>query len=766
MKVLHTLLLLVIILSAHAQNDTLENGLLRDIPRWMAENHVPCVGVGLISDGKIQWIKTFGSLQQGSPAPGNTLFNIASQTKPVTAMLTLRLVQLGLWNLDEPLSRYWIDPDIAGDPNLDKLTTRLVLSHQSGFPNWRTDNGSKKLHFVAAPGTRFGYSGEGFEYLRRALEHKFQRPLDALLDSFLFKPAGMNNTQYWSDRLDTARMARWHDGQGHRYPLSMQTSVSAADDLITTVEDYCRFGIYTMNGGGLSDTLFADMTTPQVKVKTDYYRGLGWGLVKGLPGGEYALEHGGSDIGVRTMAIFLPVSKRGIVLMTNGDNGMFVTDQIIRCALSHGAQVLETMNKGARDHERIHLPDSVIDAYTGSYAQDNGKVMKVEREGDAIKVSGDGVPTAVLYPESTNSFFLEGYDVQIQFPDPTHLVVFENGKQVMTIRRASLKADLEAIASDSTEGRFTASAGYLKAADYLVRELKKAGLQPYLQPVPFTWDDYTGTTVRIDGVVYPHTPENFVVVQGGAAGRVRLPDSTQSADWETTVIRQYRFGYMHYVPDSLPSTDSCILLSPKLAALPHANISITFHHRIEQRTGYNVIAHTPGEPVIIVTAHLDHIGRIGNHIYNGANDDASGCVAELGAARTLSRSGVAVYFVWTTGEELGLKGSRWFVDHLPVPKENIRLHINLEQVGSQHRSFQEARFIPADSLGEELRNTDGYSFTQQHIPSVLLTSGGFPEHHTIRDTIGLIDVDHLQRVTDALSDLIISLDKSTPPRSH
>jgi CubicO group peptidase (beta-lactamase class C family) len=419
----------------YAQTDTIESSLIRNVPVWMAQNHVPCAGVGLIENGRIKFLKVFGNLQQGHPAPENTLFNIASQTKPVTAMLTLKLVQAGLWNLDESLAHYWIDPDIANDPYLGKLTTRIVLSHQTGFPNWRTDDGSGKLKFNFEPGTNFGYSGEGYEYLRRALESKFHKPLNVLLDVYLFGPLGMHNTYYWSEQLDTNRFAMWHDGQGNRYPGSIQTPVNAADDLITTVEDYCKLGINTMNGLGLSDTLYEDMVKEQVKVKENYYRGLGWGLVKGLPNGEYALEHGGSDIGVRTMAIFLPRSKKGIVVMTNGDNGMFVTDQVIKHMLADGIQIQETMNKGTASHQRITIPDETIKSYTGIYEQSNGKLMKVEQEGNAIKVSGDGVPTAVLFPESQNKFFLDGYDVQLEFPDDHSLIIYEGGKQVMKITR-------------------------------------------------------------------------------------------------------------------------------------------------------------------------------------------------------------------------------------------------------------------------------------------------------------------------------------------
>lgn len=422
------IVLLGLMNSTFAQPDTLEAGLLKDIPVWMTEYHVPCVGVAIIENGKIKWTKNFGELQAGHPAPKNTLFNIASQTKPVTAMLTLKLVQMGKWDLDEPLAHYWIDPDIAGDPYLGKLTTRIVLSHQTGFPNWRSDNGGTKLHFNFEPGTQFGYSGEGYEYLRRALEAKFQVSLAQLLNTYLLKPLAIKNTYYWSENLDTNRFAQWHDGQGKRYATSIQTPVNAADDLITTIEDYCTLGLYAMNNASLYNK-------PEIKVKENYYRGLGWGLIDGLPNGEYAFEHGGSDIGVRTMAFFLPESKRGIVVMTNADNGAFLSDRIIARALDCGTQLLATMNKGAGRHQRITIADTLIQRYTGIYAQSNGKLIKVELAGNALKVSGDGIPTAVVYPESSNQFFLDGYDVQLQFPDANTLVAIENGKQVLSANR-------------------------------------------------------------------------------------------------------------------------------------------------------------------------------------------------------------------------------------------------------------------------------------------------------------------------------------------
>jgi CubicO group peptidase (beta-lactamase class C family) len=410
------------------------------IPVWLAENNVPAVGIGLIEDGKLKYVKVFGELQKNVPAPVNTIFNIASQTKPVVAMLTLKLVSSGQWNLDEPLDKYYIDPDVLNDPRHKKLTTRHVLSHQTGFVNWRIDHPSKKLAFDFEPGTRFQYSGEGFEYLRRALENKFHKPVEVLLGSLLFKPLGMKDTQYWSENLDMTRFARWHDANGNEYKTSYKTDVSAADDLLTTIEDYCKFGIDVMNGAGLSATIFNDMTSPQVEVKKHYYRGLGWGLVKDLPYGEYALEHGGSDIGVRTMAIFLPKSKRGIVVMTNGDNGMNVFNNVIKESIDIGKTILDDIYLSPSAHKIITLPGEIIEDYVGTYTQPNGRVWRITKEDNAIRMSGDGLPTFVLYPETENKFFLKDIDAQLEFiRDENHkvtkLITYENGKKSMEAQK-------------------------------------------------------------------------------------------------------------------------------------------------------------------------------------------------------------------------------------------------------------------------------------------------------------------------------------------
>jgi CubicO group peptidase (beta-lactamase class C family) len=305
---------------------------------------VPAIGIGIIEDGKLRQIMVFGNIKKADPAPFNTIFQVASLTKPVTAMLTLKLVSMGKWNLDEPLSDYWVDPDVIGDPRHLVLTTRHVLSHQTGFDNWRWNNKSKKLIFNFEPGTKFKYSGEGFEYLRHALENKFKMPLGRLADSLLFRPLEMNDTRYeWDDNIDLSRYAVPHDTSGAELEIPKNKEASAADFLKTTVEDYCKFGIAMMDGTGLSREVFNEMIRPHSKVSKNESFGLGWDIITNLSNGEYTLFHTGSDAGTRTAIILLPKSGRGLVVFTNGDNGNELIQHIVLQYLDLGKEILEKL---------------------------------------------------------------------------------------------------------------------------------------------------------------------------------------------------------------------------------------------------------------------------------------------------------------------------------------------------------------------------------------------------------------------------------------
>lgn len=317
-----------------------------EIENWLKENNIKTLGLGIIEQGKLKKVKVFGELKDGITAPYNSIFNVASLTKPITALVALHLADSGKWNLDEPIYNYYTDPDIANDPRSRKLTTRMILSHQTGFPNWRWQTESKKLQFISEPGTKYGYSGEGFEYLRRALEKKFKKSLQKLADELIFKPLKMEDTSYiWNNDTDESRFVIGYDENGKPYETVKNKTANAADDLHTTVEDYGNFMTTILNGANLKQELYLEMLSKQIKTKENKYFGLGFELYD-LGNGELAISHGGSDQGTQCITFMFPKTQQGIIIFTNSTTGYKIFNPLLLHYLGkNGERLIEIETK-------------------------------------------------------------------------------------------------------------------------------------------------------------------------------------------------------------------------------------------------------------------------------------------------------------------------------------------------------------------------------------------------------------------------------------
>lgn len=314
----------------------------------MKAHRIPSMAVATINDGRVQAVRVFGVLDDGSPAPMNTIYNVASLTKPVTALTTLKLAAAGLWDLDQPLSDSYVDPDLVGSPELRYLTTRMVLSQRSGLPNWRYLAPDHRLRFEFRPGTRYQYSGEGFEWLRKALEARFGKGLDVLAREQIFEPLGMNDTHFrFETGVDEARFAGPHDALGAPLPLRRNTTVNAADNLLTTAPDYARFMAWILRGADLPPALYAEMVKAKTVVSPGVRFGLGWGRYEDLDGkGDYALQHTGGDDGVKAIAILFPNSGRGLLIIANSENGVSLWKKIIEETYGAEGVRLVSLNLG------------------------------------------------------------------------------------------------------------------------------------------------------------------------------------------------------------------------------------------------------------------------------------------------------------------------------------------------------------------------------------------------------------------------------------
>ncbi len=308
----------------------------------LEKHKINTAGVGIIKNGKLIWQNQYGQQKSGVPASPETLFNVGSITKTVTAETILRLVTKGKLSLDESMADYWLDPDLQGSKYLTKLTPRAAITHTSGFMNWRFFSDDFKLKFVNEPGTRFGYSGEGFRYLAKYAENKMGEPFDVLVKKTIFDPIGITDASLKVDKANFSRIAQALDENGKFYGhychpqgyCSKENEISAAGNMVITVKDYAKFLISSMLGEGLNKQLMQDRDTiqtievnegeidcshaPKSQCPTQLGYGLGWYIAQ--LNNDKLIGHRGSDWSVVSVAYYYQNSKDGIIIFLNAHN--------------------------------------------------------------------------------------------------------------------------------------------------------------------------------------------------------------------------------------------------------------------------------------------------------------------------------------------------------------------------------------------------------------------------------------------------------------
>lgn len=138
-------------------------------PLWsQPPERCPGLSLALIRDAECVWTKGYRvkSTKNNEPITTDTVFLAWSCTKAISAYAALKMCERGILELDRPLYEYLPEPFISNDPRATQVTTRMALSHTSGLSNNGMD---PKFNFD--PGVRFAYSGGGFAYLQKAIEH-------------------------------------------------------------------------------------------------------------------------------------------------------------------------------------------------------------------------------------------------------------------------------------------------------------------------------------------------------------------------------------------------------------------------------------------------------------------------------------------------------------------------------------------------------------------------------------------------------------------
>jgi hypothetical protein len=210
----------------------------------------------------------------------------------------------------------------------------------------------------------------------------------------------------------------------------------------------------------------------------------------------------------------------------------------------------------------------------------------------------------------------------------------------------------------------------------------------------------------------------------------------------------------------------------------------------------NVLAFIKGsekpDEIIVISAHLDHLGTYDGEIYNGADDDGSGNVAILEIAEAFQKAAEngngpkrSILFLHVTGEEKGLLGSKYYVNHPVFPLENTIANLNIDMIGRVDEAHENGNtdyvyLIGSDKLSTELHilseemnekftqikldyryndendpnrfyyRSDHYNFVKNNIPIIFYFNGTHQDYHRPSDTPDKINYELLQKRTQLI----------------
>ena len=342
-----------------------------DIPRLLRLAFVPGVSVATVRGAEVS-AEGYGVRRTDTAdrVTGDTVFEAASLSKPVFASIVMQLAAEGVIDLAKPLGGYLELPN-PGDAQAKTITATHVLSHSSGWRNWRNGRGDV-LTADFAPGSRFSYSGEGYFFLQRVVETLTGKGLSRLARERVFEPLGMQRSGFiWRPELD-ALLAGPHTNRGQPMgshnvrmgrafhamaaevgkPVDEWTAAdvekaiprvdanlpvlpnymvpNAAASLVTSARDYAAFLRWLFGGGSPAGgrVVLDRMLAPTVTINEAIRWGLGVGLER--TGGRDYIWHWGDNPGFKNFVVGEPAAGEAMVAFTNGNAGARVYERVIR----------------------------------------------------------------------------------------------------------------------------------------------------------------------------------------------------------------------------------------------------------------------------------------------------------------------------------------------------------------------------------------------------------------------------------------------------
>jgi CubicO group peptidase (beta-lactamase class C family) len=360
--------------------------LCEQVEAAMVRHQVPGVAVGLWHQGR-EYTAGFGVTNVNHPLPvtSDTLFQIGSTTKTVTATAAMRLVERGTLDLDRPVRTYLPTLKLADADVAARVSLRHLFTHTAGWEGDVFDNTGAgddalarmvermaQVEQLRPIGSLFSYNNAGYYLAGRVIEAVTGLSYEAAARDLVLEPLGMARSFFFAREVITDRVAVGHSvgelGPTVNREWSLTRASNPVGGLVSTVVDQLRYARFHLGDGSTEDgkrllapDSMALMQTPQLQAGSGIESvGVTW-LLRTV-GGTRIVEHGGSTNGQESAFVLVPAHGFALTVLTNADRGAALHGEITAWALQH------ILSAGDPEPALLHLPASTLVDYSGRYS--------------------------------------------------------------------------------------------------------------------------------------------------------------------------------------------------------------------------------------------------------------------------------------------------------------------------------------------------------------------------------------------------------------
>ncbi len=310
----------------HEFDDVKEKQLSEFVEAYRSYYGIPGLSLALIKDGKLFYHHNYGYKNNYTKekVTDETVFEAASITKPVFAYVVLRLAEKGVIDLEKPLFEYLPFDDLEEYPEYRKMTGRHVLTHRTGLPNWGRE-------MQSTPGEKFGYSGEGFEYLKRVVAEITGKDIVDIIDEELKEPQGIGHMDFRESPELRPVVATGHIDESPTVRF-LPKEAGMAWSMYTEAKEFSKFALTLLERKGLKPETFVEMMQIHSEYPEDwrlsekYDEGMGLGVSLRYSDYGKVFGHGGNNGDFKCLFEVYEDLGMGYIVFTNSNTGDALTD--------------------------------------------------------------------------------------------------------------------------------------------------------------------------------------------------------------------------------------------------------------------------------------------------------------------------------------------------------------------------------------------------------------------------------------------------------